>query len=168
MHASGHSAAPLQLENLTKRFRQGSASIEALKSISLNIQRGEFVAVMGASGSGKSTLLHVIAGLTRPDEGRVLVDGQDLSAMPDRRLTLFRRRHIGLVFQAFNLIPTLSAQDNVLLPMLAGGRDHGVQPRLDELLTRLGLADRRGHRPERSSAILRSSWRTSRPAAWTR
>jgi len=148
MNASSHPAPPLCVENLTKRFRQGTATVEALRNISLTIQRGEFVAVMGASGSGKSTLLHVIAGLTRPDEGRVLVDGQDLSAMPDRRLTLFRRRHIGLVFQAFNLIPTLSARDNVLLPMLADGRDGSVQQRLDELLARLGLAERHGHRPD--------------------
>ena len=85
---------------------------------------------MGASGSGKSTLLHVMAGLTRPDEGRILVDGNDLSAMSDYRLTLFRRRHIGLVFQAFNLIPTLTAEDNVLLPLLADGRAaDGRRPR---------------------------------------
>jgi putative ABC transport system ATP-binding protein len=103
---------------------------------------------MGASGSGKSTLLHVMAGLTRPDAGQIVVDGQDLSAMSDYRLTLFRRRHIGLVFQAFNLIPTLTAQDNVLLPALADGRAGLVDDQLDALLTRLGLADRRRHRPD--------------------
>ena len=120
---------PLVVEQATKRFRQGEVIIEALKSVSLTITRGEFVAVMGASGSGKSTLLHVMAGLTKPDEGRILVDGQDLSAMSDRRLTSFRRRHIGLVFQAFNLIPTLTAEDNILLPLLADGRkDFGQRP----------------------------------------
>jgi len=147
MSASAQLRPPLCVEQLTKRFRQGNTTIEALKEISLTIQRGEFVAVMGASGSGKSTLLHVIAGLTRPDEGRVLIDGQDLSAMSDRQLTLFRRRHIGLVFQAFNLIPTLSAQDNVLLPVLADGTDGTIHERLDGLFTRLGLAERR--RPRR-------------------
>jgi putative ABC transport system ATP-binding protein len=141
---------PLHVERLTKRFRQGNTTIEALKDISLTIERGQFVAVMGASGSGKSTLLHVMAGLTRPDAGQVVVDGQDLSVMSDYQLTLFRRRHIGLVFQAFNLIPTLTAQDNVLLPILAdGGRGpRDGQSRLDSLFDRLGLADRRRHHPD--------------------
>jgi putative ABC transport system ATP-binding protein len=139
---------PLRVEHLTKRFRQGNTSIEALKDISLSVERGQFVSVMGASGSGKSTLLHVMAGLTRPDAGRVAVDGQDLSAMSDYRLTLFRRRHIGLVFQAFNLIPALTAQDNVLLPVLADGRGKSADGALDALLTRLGLAERRRHRPD--------------------
>jgi putative ABC transport system ATP-binding protein len=148
MSASPKTPAPLCVEHLTKRFRQGNTTIEALKDVSLTIERGQFVAVMGASGSGKSTLLHVVAGLTRPDAGRVLVDGQDLSALSDRRLTLFRRQHIGLVFQAFNLIPTLSAQDNAMLPILAGGSDGNAEQRLDGLLTRLGLAERRRHRPD--------------------
>jgi len=106
---------------------------------------------MGASGSGKSTLLHVMAGLTRPDMGQVVVDGQDLSAMSDHQLTLFRRRHIGLVFQAFNLIPTLTAQDNVLLPALADGRTMGMDGQMDNLLHRLGLTERRRHRPDAMS-----------------
>lgn len=148
MSTAATMAPPLRVEGLTKRFRQGNTTVEALKGISLTIDRGQFVAVMGASGSGKSTLLHVIAGLTRPDEGSVVVDGQDLSAMSDYRLTLFRRRHIGLVFQAFNLIPTLSAQDNVLLPVLADGTDGSIQERLDALFARLGLAERRRHRPD--------------------
>jgi putative ABC transport system ATP-binding protein len=136
------------VDRVTKRFRQGDTVVEALRDISLTIERGEFVAVMGASGSGKSTLLHVMAGLTRPDEGRVAVDGQDLSAMSDRQLTRFRRRHVGLVFQAFNLIPTLSAQDNVLLPILADGRGGLADGRMESLLGRLGLAQRRRHRPD--------------------
>jgi putative ABC transport system ATP-binding protein len=148
MSASLNAPPPLRVERLTKRFRQGNTIIEALKDISLTIERGQFAAVMGASGSGKSTLLHVIAGLARPDEGQVLVDGQDLSTMSDRRLTLFRRRHIGLVFQALNLIPTLTAQDNVLLPILAGGHDGTAEQRLEGLLARLGLGDRRRHRPD--------------------
>jgi putative ABC transport system ATP-binding protein len=141
-------APPLRVEQINKRFLQGSATIEALKDVSQIIDRGEFVAVMGASGSGKSTLLHVMAGLTQPDAGSVLVDGQDLSAMSDRQLTLFRRRRIGLVFQSFNLIPTLTAEDNILFPLLADGRPEFADGRLDELLSRLDLTGRRRHRPD--------------------
>jgi putative ABC transport system ATP-binding protein len=139
---------PLYVENLTKRFRQGATTIEALKNVSLTIEKGQFVAIMGASGSGKSTMLHVMAGLTKPDLGHVVVDGQDLSTMSDYQRTLIRRRRIGLVFQAFNLIPALTAQDNILLPMLADGRDGRVDGKLDDLLARLGLAERRSHRPD--------------------
>jgi putative ABC transport system ATP-binding protein len=139
---------PLVVEQATKKFRQGEAIIEALQSVSLTINRGEFVAVMGASGSGKSTLLHVMAGLTKPDRGHILVNGQDLSAMSDRRLTFFRRQHIGLVFQAYNLIPTLTVEDNILLPLLAAGRKYPGNGQLDDLLTRLDLTERRRHRPD--------------------
>lgn len=139
---------PLVVENVTKRFRQGDGSVDALRGVSLRVHRGEFVAVMGASGSGKSTLLHVMAGLTRPDEGRVLVDGRDLSSMSDRRLTLFRRDRIGLIFQSFNLIPSLTAEENALLPMMAAGKGDSAAERLTTLLNRLGLAPRRSHRPD--------------------
>ncbi|MBN1852882.1 MAG: ABC transporter ATP-binding protein [Pirellulales bacterium] len=140
---------PLRVERVTKRFRQGDVTIEALKSISLTIEQHQFVAVMGASGSGKSTLLHVMAGLTRPDEGRIFVDGQDLSAMSDYQLTIYRRHRIGLVFQTLNLIPTLSAQDNILLPALADGRERErLDGPLQGLLARLALTDRRRHRPD--------------------
>ncbi|MDZ7616221.1 MAG: ATP-binding cassette domain-containing protein, partial [Patescibacteria group bacterium] len=143
MNDASGAAPPLKTENLAKHFRQGDATIEALKDVSLTVQRGEFVAVMGPSGSGKSTLLHVMAGLTRPARGRILVEGSDLSTMSDRQLTLFRRRRIGLVFQAFNLIPTLTAQDNILLPALVEGHDrHATGAKLDELLTRLDLTSR--------------------------
>jgi putative ABC transport system ATP-binding protein len=142
---------PLRLESVTKRFRQGTTTIEALRGVSLTVERGELVAVMGASGSGKSTLLHIAAGLTRPDSGRVLVEGEDLSAMPDRQLTRFRRRRIGLVFQAFNLISALTIEENVLLPVLADDYPDEGRGRLDELLEQFELADRRRHRPERLS-----------------
>jgi putative ABC transport system ATP-binding protein len=141
-------APPLVVENLTKRFRQGEVAIDALRGVSLAVERGEFVAVMGASGSGKSTLLHVVAGLTPPDDGRVLVDGHDLAAMADRHRTAFRRRHIGLVFQAFNLIPTLTAEQNILLPILADKRLGVDNGRLEDLIAWLGLAGRRSHRPD--------------------
>lgn len=147
---SSSNAHPLQVEHLTKRFRQGNTTVEALKDVSLTIERGEFVAVMGASGSGKSTLLHVMAGLTRPEEGCLAVDGQDLAKMTDYDLTLFRRRKIGLVFQAFNLIPTLTAQDNILLPLLADGshRLRDGEALLASLLERLELSHRARHRPD--------------------
>ncbi len=140
-------AAPLVVSELSKTFRQGTADVHALEGVSLTVQEAEFVAVMGASGSGKSTLLHCMAGLTRPNGGRVLVDGRDLSAMSDRQLTLFRRRHVGLVFQAFNLIPALTAEENILLPILSDGA-RLPEGRLDELLARLSLDARRHHRPD--------------------
>lgn len=142
-------AKPVQVEGLTKRFKQGEAVIEALKDISLTVEAGDFVAVMGASGSGKSTLLHLIAGLTRPDAGKVLVDGEDLYSMPDSRLTAFRRRKVGIVFQSFNLIPALTAIDNAMLPLLADGRG-GSEARtsLDSLLKRLGIEGRASHKPD--------------------
>jgi putative ABC transport system ATP-binding protein len=133
---------------VTKRFRQGETVVEAIRDVSLLIAAGEFVAVMGASGSGKSTLLHVMAGLAPPDEGRVLIDGADLSSMSDGELTRFRRRKIGLVFQAFNLIPSLTADDNITLPILAGGHNDRSGARVQRLLDRLGLVPRRHHRPD--------------------
>jgi len=153
MNDSSSPMFPLQFESVTKRFRQGVSTVEALRDVSLAIRPGEFVAVMGASGSGKSTLLHVGAGLTRPEEGRVVVEGQDITAMAarsDRRLTEFRRRRIGLVFQAFNLIPTLTAEQNILLPILAAGASSDPD-RLEELIARLGLGTRRHHRPDAMS-----------------
>ena len=139
--------APVRVEGLVKRFRQGDVIVEALRGVSLTVEKGEFVAVMGASGSGKSTLLHTMAGLTRPDAGRVLVNGEDLSTLSDYRLTMFRRRHIGIVFQSFNLIPTLTAEENVLLPVLSDGRT-GVGGQLDQLMSKLGITERRHHRPD--------------------
>ncbi len=139
---------PVVVEHATKRFRQGDSLVEAIKDVSLSIEDGEFVAIMGASGSGKSTLLHVMAGLTRPEEGRIVIDGTDLSALSDAKLTHFRRREIGLVFQAFNLIPTLTAEENITLPLLTEGREDLVGERLAPLLARLGLTSRRRHRPD--------------------
>src|SRR5579871_4919259 len=140
-------AGRVQVEGVTKRFRQGSSTVEALRNITLSVDDGEFVAIMGASGSGKSTLLHVIAGLTSPDAGKVIVDDVELSEMSDKQLTQFRRRKIGLVFQAFNLIPSLTAEQNITLPLLADGRKVDVEGRLVPLLEQLGLTGRRHHRP---------------------
>ncbi|QEL19591.1 ABC transporter ATP-binding protein [Limnoglobus roseus] len=142
---------PVRADNVTKRFRQGEAVVEAIKGVSLTVHDGEFVAIMGASGSGKSTLLHTMAGLTRPDEGRMAIADTDLSSLSDAKLTRFRRRKIGLVFQAFNLIPTLTAEENVTLPLMTDGRGSQAAERLDPLLDRLGLTPRRRHRPDAMS-----------------
>ena len=140
---------PLSVEKVTKTFRQGVKSITALDSIDLEVQQGQFLAIMGASGSGKSTLLHLMAGLARPDSGSVRVNGADLAAMPDRQLTIFRRRNIGLVFQSFNLIPTLTAEENIALPlMLEGTNGQTAKQKVEQLLENLSLADRRTHRPD--------------------
>lgn len=140
---------PLVVENVTKSFRQGHRVVQALAGVSLAVERGQFLAIMGASGSGKSTLLHLMAGLTTADTGKVHVNGTELSSLTDRELTLFRRRHIGLVFQAFNLIPTLSAEENLALPLMLDGRLGDAENRkVGELIDRLGLATRRGHRPD--------------------
>src|SRR5688572_13167980 len=141
--------SPLVVENVVKRFRQGDQDVTALAGLSLDVAAGQFLAVMGASGSGKSTLLHLMAGLTTADEGRVILNGQNLSEFNDRDLTLFRRRNIGLVFQAFNLIPTLTAEENVALPLMLDGRKPAdIDAKVSELLGRLGLSHRRTHRPD--------------------
>lgn len=149
----GSELPPLQTESLTKTFRQGAEFVTALNGVSLSVAAGQFVAIMGPSGSGKSTLLHVMGGLTQPDSGHVMVEGRRLSGMSDATLTDSRRRRIGLVFQQFNLIPSLSALENVLLPLLAEvGRDP-VADRLRsiELLQRLGLGHRLEHHPDAMS-----------------
>src|ERR1700690_420003 len=141
--------SPLVVENAVKRFRQGERAVTALEAISLQVAAGEFWAVMGASGSGKSTLLHLIAGLTQPDSGRILVAGKDLAEMNDNELTLFRRRQIGLVFQSFNLIPTLSAEENITLPLMLEGRNgQDSRERVAKILEDLGLSGRAHHRPD--------------------
>jgi putative ABC transport system ATP-binding protein len=144
--------SPVVVDNVTKRFRQGDRAVVALRGISLEVPRGQFLAVMGASGSGKSTLLHLVGGLTRPDEGKVVIDGTDIGALNDRELTLFRRRNIGLVFQSFNLIPTLTAEENLSLPLMLDRKNGQVtSDRIDDLLNQLGLTGRRHHRPDAMS-----------------
>ncbi len=143
--AEASAGSPLVVEQVTKRFRQGSQVIEALKDVSLTVQRGQFVAIMGASGSGKSTLLHAMAGLTDIDAGAISVEGQDLAGLNDSRLTRFRRERIGLVFQAYNLLPLLSAEDNVRLPVMDLRQS---DEKVAALLDRLGLTARRTHNPD--------------------
>lgn len=145
---AGGIPAPVMVDRVTKRYRQGDSVVEAILDVSLAVDEGDFVAIMGPSGSGKSTLLHVMAGLTTPDSGRIVVDGVELSGLSDGKLTQFRRRKIGLVFQAFNLISSLTAQQNITLPLLADGRAALLDDRLGPLIERLGLAPRRHHRPD--------------------
>ncbi|MEK7228552.1 MAG: ABC transporter ATP-binding protein [Candidatus Binatota bacterium] len=142
----------IRLINVHKIYLQGRNKITALAGLSLDIQKGEFAAVMGPSGSGKSTLLHLIGGLDRPTEGQVLVDGRIISQMADDEVTLFRRTRIGFVFQFFNLLPTLAAVENVMLPLILDGRSSSESNlRAQTLLERVGLEGRRDHLPEELS-----------------
>ncbi len=140
------------LKDIKKLYKgTGSADVMAVNGICLEIPHGQFLAIMGPSGSGKSTLLHIIGGLTTPTDGTVSIDGTLLNGMSDRKLTLFRRKNIGVVFQAFNLISTLTAEENIMLPVLAGYQDIGadkLHKALDELLERLQLTNRRHHYPD--------------------
>ena len=142
------STLPLQVQKLTKRFKQGDSTVEALRDVSLDVTQGEFVAIMGASGSGKSTLLHLMAGLMPPTSGSVRVGGENVAEMSDSRKTRFRRKNIGMIFQQFNLIPTLTAEENIRLPAQL---ERGMQvsdSRVDELLDLLEIKERRTHRPD--------------------
>ncbi len=143
---------PLHIDNVVKIFRQGSREVRALDGVTLDVARGQFIAIMGASGSGKSTLLHLMAGLTKTDSGAVRVNGEELSKMSDAQLTRFRRDQIGLVFQSFNLIPTLTARDNILLPLrLARRVTKADEARVNDLSRILGLEHREHHRPDAMS-----------------
>ncbi|RJP32094.1 MAG: ABC transporter ATP-binding protein [Phycisphaerales bacterium] len=133
---------------LTRTFGDGAAAVTAVSEVDIEVQRGEFVAVMGPSGCGKSTLLHLLAGLDPPTSGRVMVDGRDLADMDDDTLTLLRRRRIGFVFQAFNLLDVLTARENVALPLeLDGRRPADADARAVAVLERVGLSDRLDHTP---------------------
>jgi putative ABC transport system ATP-binding protein len=135
---------------LARSYGEGDNAVHALRGVTLQVPAGQYTAVMGPSGSGKSTLMHLLAGLDRPTSGRVLVGGTDIAALSDKALTRLRRDHVGFVFQAFNLLPTLSAEENVLLPSRIAGRR--LDPAaVDALLERVGLAERRQHRPAQLS-----------------
>jgi putative ABC transport system ATP-binding protein len=136
--------------NLTRRYGAGDTAVEALRGVSLEIPRGELTAVMGPSGSGKSTLMHILAGLDRPTSGSVAIEGTDITRLGDNGLTRLRRRHIGFVFQFFNLLPMLTAEENVALPLsLAGTKPQDGW--FDEVIASVGLSDRRRHRPSELS-----------------
>jgi putative ABC transport system ATP-binding protein len=147
MNANG---AVVKAADLTRRYGEGEASVEALKGVSLEVQPGQLVAVMGPSGSGKSTLIHLLAALDKPTSGTVAIAGEDVGSLSDGKVTLLRRKHIGFVFQFFNLLPMLTAEENVLLPLSIAGE----KPDPDffaDLLDRVGLTDRKSHRPSELS-----------------
>ena len=140
----------VQATDVTRRYGEGETAVDALRGISLGVEAGQLVAVMGPSGSGKSTLMHILAGLDKPTSGSVTIAGEEITTMPDARLTRLRRKHIGFVFQFFNLLPLLTAEENVVLPLSIAGTK--PDPKwLEELLESTGLADRRTHRPSELS-----------------
>jgi putative ABC transport system ATP-binding protein len=142
----------VQVVDLEKVYGWGATAVKALKGVSLGFVAGEFAAIMGPSGSGKSTLLHVLGALEEPSSGRVVIGGEDLSGLSDRELTLLRRTRMGFVFQFFNLIPTLSAEENVMLPVLISGeKANKYEQRLQEVMSLVGLEGRRTHRPDELS-----------------
>jgi putative ABC transport system ATP-binding protein len=136
----------VEARGLVRRYGEGETAVEALRGVDLDVRSGELVAVMGPSGSGKSTLMHILAGLDKPTEGTVKIAGTEITELDDSRLTRLRREHIGFVFQFFNLLPMLDAEENVLLPLSIAG-EKPDRAWLDSLLSEMGLADRRSHRP---------------------
>lgn len=145
--------AILQGEQLTRRFPVGRSYFEVLKGLDVFVRQGEFVAVMGPSGSGKTTLLQILGGLDRPTSGRVILDGADLSHLSERELTLLRRQRTGFVFQAFNLVPTLTVYENIALPLLIAGKKIATaEERIGELLRHMHLVRLEEHRPDQLSA----------------
>lgn len=140
----------LKVENLTKTYGSGENLVHAVDEVSFSVEKGEFVAIVGASGSGKSTLLHLIGGVDRPTSGKIFVDGNDISKMNDDKLAVFRRRQVGIVYQFYNLIPILTVEENITLPCDLDGR--GVdRERLEMILDSFGLRARRKHLPNQLS-----------------
>ena len=140
----------LKVENLTKTYGSGENLVHAVDDVSFSVEKGEFVAIVGASGSGKSTLLHLIGGVDRPTSGKIFVDGYDISKMNDDKLAVFRRRQVGIVYQFYNLIPILTVEENITLPCDLDGR--GVdRERLEMILDSFGLRARRKHLPNQLS-----------------
>jgi len=140
----------VQATDVTRRYGEGSTAVDALRGVSLEVEAGQLVAVMGPSGSGKSTLMHILAGLDKPTSGSVTIADNELTTLADAKLTRLRREHIGFVFQFFNLLPMLTAEENVVLPLSIAG-EKPDRRWLDELLGKTGLADRRSHRPSELS-----------------
>ena len=151
MSTSGDgTAAVVSTREVTRRYGEGDTAVDALRGVTLDVARGKLTGIMGPSGSGKSTLMHILAGLDRPTSGEVSIDGTQIAKLNDSDLTKLRREHIGFVFQFFNLLPMLSAEENILLPLLIAGErpDDGW---FDELLSKTGLTERRTHRPAQLS-----------------
>lgn len=140
----------LNVENLNKIYGKGENEVKAVNNISFSVEKGEFVAIVGASGSGKSTLLHLLGGVDRPTSGRVFIDGQDIYKLNDEQLAIFRRRQVGLIYQFYNLIPILNVEENITLPCNLDGKEV-KQEKLDEMLKTLKLENRRKHLPNELS-----------------
>lgn len=140
----------LKVENLDKSYGKGEAKVDALKNINLSINKGEFVAIVGPSGSGKSTLLHLIGGVDKPTSGKVYINNVDIYSLKEKDLSIFRRRNVGLIYQFYNLIPVLSAKENILLPAELDNRKIDKEY-LDDLLNTLGLKERENHLPNELS-----------------
>ena len=140
----------LKVHNLSKVYGKGDTRIKALDDVSFNVEKGEFVAIVGPSGSGKSTLLHILGGVDTPSSGQVLVDGTDICTLDQTKLAIFRRRQIGLIYQFYNLIPILNVEENITLPLLLDERSLD-EARLKEIVATLGLSDRVGHLPNQLS-----------------
>jgi len=136
----------IEAKDVARRYGEGDAAVDALRGVSLDVPAGQFAAVMGPSGSGKSTLMHILAGLDKPTGGSVSIDGTDITELSDKRLTLLRRHHIGFVFQFFNLLPTLTAEENIRLPLQIAGTKPD-EAWVEAVIDRVGLGDRRQHRP---------------------
>ena len=140
----------LKVENLSKIYGKGDTKIKAVDNISFSVEKGDFVAIVGASGSGKSTLLHLLGGVDRPTKGKVFIDGVDIYAMDNDALSIFRRRQVGLIYQFYNLIPILDVEENITLPTKLDGREVDKK-HLEDLLKTLGLENRKKHLPNELS-----------------
>ena len=140
----------LKVDNLTKIYGKDTTKVVALDHVSFSVEKGEFVAIVGASGSGKSTLLHLIGGVDRPTSGKVFIDGKDIFNFNDDKLAIFRRRQVGLIYQFYNLIPILNVEENITLPLSLDNREVDKE-RLNDLLTLLGLQNRKNHLPNELS-----------------
>jgi putative ABC transport system ATP-binding protein len=144
--------AILETQHASKRYQMGEVTVNALEKVDFSVEEGEFVAIMGPSGSGKSTLLHLLGGLDGPSDGEVTLAGKPLSKLNDREITLIRRRNVGFIFQFFNLLPTLTAEENMALPLFIDGQNTKPhQEKIDRLLELVGLSERRHHKPDQLS-----------------
>lgn len=142
--------AILEVDGLTKTYGKGDTTVIALNSVSFEVEKGQFVAIVGASGSGKSTLMHCIGGVDKPTSGRVRVDGKDISALDESEMAIFRRRNIGIVYQFYNLAPTLTAEENIMLPYLLDNRKPD-DDKTRSILAMIGLTNRANHYPNQLS-----------------
>jgi putative ABC transport system ATP-binding protein len=146
----GRRAPVVSAEGLTRRYGEGETAVEALRGVSLDVPKGQLTAVMGPSGSGKSTLMHILAGLDKPTSGEVEIAGTSIQKLNDNDLTKLRRKHIGFIFQFFNLLPMLNAEENVVLPLSIAG-EKADEAWVEELMTKIGLKERGNHRPSELS-----------------